>query len=519
MPLNRRAFLKTTVAGAALAVALPAATFAQPAPEAGGVLRVGIDQAVSVLHPLLSRVNPEYLAAELLYSGLTRLGTDMRAEADLATEWVPNEDLTVWTFTLRPDLKFHDGSPCTPADVVASINAILNPDLASPGRNNIGPIESVAALDDGTIRFTLSTPYADFAEAMAYSNARIIPATVIEGDFEGLRSTANGTGPFRLVSYEPDRLVVVERNPGYYDPARPYLDRIELRVLPDLGSQVSALLAGEIDMIQTLGPNEYMRLDGRGGVDVQRTPSGQFCNVNFGTKIAPFDDIRVRKALALTIDRDAMLDFMTEGFGTKGNDTPLNESYPFFEALPQREQNIEEAKALLAEAGFPDGFEAELIASDRPAVREQLAVALREMAKPAGITINVNVMPHATYLDQVWTKGAFYIGFYNMQPTPDGIFKLLFTSDAAWNETHWDNPDFDVLIEKARTTTDTAERTALYTQAQQMMHDEVPAIIPSFFDMLGAKRSWMLGYDIHPRGSVFRLDFAWLTAEAPSRQG
>ena len=519
MPLNRRAFLKTTVAGAAFAVALPAATFAQPAPEAGGVLRVGIDQAVSVLHPLLSRVNPEYLAAELLYSGLTRLGTDMRAEADLATEWAPNEELTVWTFTLRPDLKFHDGSPCTPDDVVASFEAILNPDLASPGRNNVGPIESVEALDDGTIRFTLSTPYADFAEAVAYSNARIIPAAVIEGDFESLRSTANGTGPFKLVSYEPDRLLVVERNPDYYDPARPYLDRIELRVLPDLGSQVSALLAGEIDMIQTLGPNEYMRLDGQDGVDVQRTPSGQFCNVNFGTKIAPFDDIRVRKALALTIDRDAMLDFMTEGFGTKGNDTPLNESYPFFEALPQREQNIEEARALLAEAGFPDGFEAELVASDRPAVREQLAVALREMAKPAGITINVNVMPHATYLEQVWTKGAFYIGFYNMQPTPDGIFKLLFTSDAAWNETHWDNPDFDVLIEKARTTTDAAERTALYTQAQQMMFDEVPAIIPSFFDMLGAKRSWMQGYDIHPRGSVFRLDFAWLTAEAPTRQG
>lgn len=519
MTLNRRAFLKTTVAGAALAAALPAASFAQAAPEQGGTLRVGVDQAVSVLHPLLSRVNPEYLIAELLYSSLTRLGTDMRAEPDLATEWAANDDLTVWTFTLRPGLKFHDGSPCTPADVVASFTAILNPDFASPGRNNVGPIASVEAVDDVTVRFTLSTPYADFPEAVAYSNARIIPASVIAGDFESLRGTANGTGPFKLVSYEPDRLVVAERNPDFYDPARPYLDRVELQVLPDVGSQVSALLAGEIDMILTLGPNEYLRLDGQPGVEALRTPSGQFCNVNFGTKTAPFDDIRVRKALALTIDRDAMLDFMTEGFGTKGNDTPLNESYPFFEALPQREQNIEEAKALLAEAGFPDGFTAELVASDRPAVREQLAVALREMAKPAGITINVNVMPHATYLEQVWTKGAFYIGFYNMQPTPDGIFKLLFTSDAAWNETHWNNPDFDVLIDKARTTTDAAERTALYTQAQQMMFDEVPAIIPSFFDMLGAKRDWMRDYVIHPRGSVFRLDFAWLTGEAPTRKG
>lgn len=519
MHLNRRAFLKTSVASVALAAALPSATFAQAAPEQGGTLRVGIDQAVSVLHPMLSRVNPEYLVGELLYSSLTRLGADMRAEPDLATEWAPNEDLTTWTFTLRPDVKFHDGSSCTSADVVASINATLNPDLASPGRNNIGPISSVEAVDDTTVRFTLSTPYADLPEALAYNNARILPASLIANDFDSLRSTANGTGPFKLVSYEPDRLVVVERNPDYYDPARPHLDRVELRVLPDVGSQVSALIAGEIDMIMTLGPNEFMRLDGQSGVDAQRIQSGQFCNVNFGTKTAPFDDVRVRKALALVIDRDAMLDFMTEGFGTKGNDTPLNASYPFFEPLPQRERNIEEAKALLAEAGFPNGFEAELVASDRPAAREQLAVALREMAKPAGITINVNVMPHATYLEQVWTKGAFYIGFYNMQPTPDGIFKLLFTSDAAWNETHWNNPDFDVLINKARGTTNTAERTALYSQAQQMMFDEVPAIIPAFFDMLGAKRDWLQDYAIHPRGSVFRLDYAWLTANAPTRKG
>lgn len=517
MPFNRRAFLSSSVSLAAIASILPHSVMAQAAPEVGGTLRVAIDQAVSVIHPLLSRVNPEYMAAELMYSGLTRLGRDMQAESDLALDWDVNDDLTVWTFVLRPDVTFHDGSACTAADVVASFEAILNPDFASPGRNNVGPIASVEAVDEVSVRFKLTSPYADLPVALAYNNARIIPASVIEGSFDSLRSEANGTGPFKLVSYEPDRLIVVEKNPDYYDPERPYLDRIEMHVFPDLGAQVSSLMAGDIDMIATLAPNDFLRLEGQDGVDVLRSPSGQFCNVNFGTDIAPFDDPRVRRALALTVDRAAMVDFMTEGFGVKGNDTPLNESYPFFEALPQREQNLEEARALLAEAGFPDGFEAELIASDRPAIRVQLAVALREMAKEAGITINVTTMPHATYLDQVWTKGAFYVGFYNMQPTPDGILKLLFTSDAAWNETRWNNTAFDELVANARATIEPAARTELYTQAQALMNEEVPSIIPAFFDVLGAKRSWMQGYDIHPRASVFRLDHAWLEASAPTR--
>lgn len=519
MSLNRRAFLRNTAAVTALTLALPSLSFAAPSPEKGGVLRVAVDQAASVIHPLLTRVNPEYMVTELLYSSLTRLTVGMIPEPDLAESWSADEALTTWTIKLRPGLKFHDGSACTSADVVASFKAMLNPDFSSPARNNIGPIQSVEAGDELTVIFTLSTAYADFPAALAYTNAKIIPASVIADGFESLRTSANGTGPFRLVSYEPDRLIVAERNPDYYDPARPYLDRIEVHVFPDLGAQVSSLISGDIDVIATLGPNDFMRLEANKEIDVLRTPSGQFCNVNFGTDIAPFNDVRLRKALALTIDRDAMVEYMTEGFGIKGNDTPLNPSYAYFAPVAQREQNIAEAKKLLAEAGYPDGFTADLIASDRPALRTQLAVALREMAKEAGITINVVTMPHATYLDQVWTKGSFYIGFYNMQPTPDGIFKLLFTSDASWNETRWNNKDFDALVEKARAVQDPAERTALYTQAQQLMNDEVPSLIPAFFDVLGAKRQWVQDYAIHPRASVFRFDHAWLAASAPTRKG
>ena len=514
LKLKRRHFL----AGTAALLAAPAThTAFAAAPVKGGTLKVSIDQAVSVLHPLLTRVNPEYLVSELLYSNLTRLKVDMSLEPDLAESWTSTPDLTEWTFKLRSGIKFHDGSPFTADDVVATIKAILDPNNASPGRNNIGPIASVTAVDPQTVSFKLTSAYADFPVALAYTNARIIPAAIATGDFKSLASKAVGTGPFKLVSYEPDRLIVVERNPAYYDPARPYVDRIEVQVYPDLSAEGSALISGDIDIMSSVQPTEFLRMKDSDGVNVLRVPSGQFCNINFGCDTAPFNDARVRRAIALTVDRAAMVDFVTEGFGTPGNDTPLNASYQFFKAIPDRQKNIEEAKKLLAEAGHPNGLEATLIASDKPSVRTQLAVALREMAKEAGITINVQTMPHATYLDQVWKKGSFYVGFYNMQPTPDGIFKLLYTSDAAWNETRWNNKDFDALIAAARITDDKDKRTELYTKAQALMYDEVPSIIPAFFDVLAAKRSWVEGFQAHPRASVFRLDYASLTAAAPKR--
>jgi peptide/nickel transport system substrate-binding protein len=513
--INRRDFLGSTAAFGGLALA-GAPAFAQ-APKRGGTLRISVDQAVSKLNPLLTRVNPEYLVAELLYSGLTRLKVDMSAEPDLAQSWMNSPDLLEWTFSLRKGLTFHDGSPFSSADVVATFEAILDPKTASPARQNVGPIAKVSAKDDSTVVFTLSAPYADLPVALAYTNAKIVPASVIKSGLEKLDRAAIGTGPFKLVTFEPERLVAVVRNDAFYDKERPYLDRVEVVVYPDTSAEGSALIAGDTDLMSTTPPTEYGRLSKAGGVVGLRVASGQFCNVNFGCDQKPFNDMRVRQALALTVDRTAMVDFVTEGYGTPGNDTPLNAAYRFHKDLPLKKSDLAQAKKLLAEAGHPNGLEATLIASDRPSLRTQMAVALREMAKPAGFNINVQTMPHATYLDQVWKKGSFYVGFYNMQPTADAIFALLYTSNAAWNETRWNNAAFDKVVNEARATIDEAKRRELYAEAQRLMNLEVPSIIPTFFDLLAAKRSYVEGYQVHPRGAVFRLDHVSLGAGAPKR--
>lgn len=497
--------------------ALLMAQASRAAPARGGTLRVSVDQAVSVLNPLLVRVNPEYLVAELLYSGLTRLAPDMSAEPDLAASWTHNDALSEWTFKLRPGLVFHDGSTCAAKDVAASFTAILDPKTASPGRTNVGPIAKVEAVDDQTVRFVLKAPYADLPVALAYTNAKIVPADIIASGLDKLARTAVGTGPFTLVAYEPDRRVVVQRNPHFYDPARPYLERIEVLVYPDATAEASALISGDTDLMSTATASEFGRLSSASGVKALRVPSGQFLNVNMGCDQKPFSDPRVRQALALTVDRKAMVGFVAEGYGTPGNDTPMNSAYRFYKQMPFKKPDLTQAKKLLSEAGHPSGLDLTLIASDKPSTRTQLGVAMREMARPAGFRINVQTMPHATYLDQVWKKGSFYVGFYNMQATADAIFSLLYTSNAAWNETRWNNADFDKVVAEARVTTDEAKRRELYGQAQTLMHDQVPSVIPAFFDLLAARREYVEGYVLHPRGAVYRLDFVSLGAGAPKR--
>ena len=492
------------LAGAALGFGLPNIGIAQP--TKGGTLRVSVDQAPVKLNPLLHRVAPEYLLGDMLYSGLTRLGPTMAAEPDLALSWTASADLTEWDFVLRQDVTFHDGSAFTAADVVATITAVLDPATASPGRLNIGPITAVAAVDPHTVRFTLKDAYADLPVALAYTNAKIVPAAVLAAGAARLDREAVGTGPFKLVSYEPSRATVVERNPAYFLAGQPLLDRVEVLLYPDPTARTSALIAGDTDLMLAVEPTSFERLRSSAGVKAVRTPSGQFLNVIMGCDQKPFDDPRVRRALALSIDRAALVELVAEGLGTVGEDVPANAAYHFYDKLPDKAANIAEARKLMVAAGHGRGLDLTLVASDRPGTRAQLGVALREMAKPAGFNIAVQTMAHATFLDQVWRKGPFYIGLYNMQATMDAIFSLLYTSNAPWNESKWNNAEFDKLVQAARRTADEPERRALYDKAQQLMYAEVPTLIPVFFDLLAAHRDTVQGFKLHPRGTVFRLE-------------
>lgn len=511
--LNRRELLAGIAALSTIpAIGLPAtSSLAQSAtPVAGGILKISHPTRVASLNVLQISGAAEYLIVDMLYSGLTRMGKDMRAMPDLATEWNADTEAKVFTFKLRSGVTFHDGSPFTSKDAVATFQAILKPETTSPARSVLNGIEEISAPDDATVVFKLKNSYADFPLALTHPNARIVSAKSFEGALEALNTQANGTGPFKQQSYDSARLTTLVRNEVYFAENKPYLDGVELHYFPDLAAETSNYLSGATDAMLEVQQADFARIADAPGSNGQRVPSGRFVNIVMRADQKPFDDVRVRQAMAMAFDRQTLVDIVLEGLGVPAADTSISKQYRFFADIPETKYDPEAAKALLAEAGYPDGIKIPLVCSNRPAIRSQVGIAVKEMAAAAGFDIDVQTVPHDTYLANVWRKGNFYVGYWGMQTTEDAAFTLLFTSDAAFADTAWNNKTFDDLVLKARTELDEEKRRAFYKEAQELMAKEKPSVLPMFQDVLTASRDVVKNWTCHPMSKNFYVEDVWL---------
>jgi peptide/nickel transport system substrate-binding protein len=504
---TRRSLLLT---GAALAMALPTGAFAQ---EMGGTLKISHSTRIATLNVLSLSGPAEYPVIDMAYSGLTRIGPDSQPMPDLAERWEGSPDATEFTFYLRDGVTFHDGTPATSSDVVATYEAILDPDIPASALSVLDMIESVEAVDDLTVKFTLSAPFADFPTSTAHANARILSEEALAGDLMALDTVVNGTGPFKMETFDSASVTRLVRNDDYFIEGRPYLDAVEMHLFPDLAAETTNFLSGSVDVMLLVQQADFERIANAPGVNALRVPSGRYVNVVMRFDQPPFDDLRVREALSYAIDRQLLVDLVLEGLGRPAHDNILSPEFKYRIDTPEKMYDPEKAKALLAEAGYPDGLEVDLVASNRPAIRSQVAIAMQQMAAPAGFKINVETMPHDTYLANVWRQGPFYMAYWGMQPTEDATFNLLLTSDASYEDTGWKNAEFDALIEKGRSTTIEEERVAAYTAAQELMLAELPYIIPFFEDGLTASRDYVKDYTINPINRYFYLENVWLDKE------
>lgn len=506
LPITRRSAL----AGLAAATALPGPAFAQAEPKRGGTLKVSHPTRIASLNVLQISGPAEYLAVDMLYSGLTRLGTDMRPIPDLAIEWVPDAEAKSFIFKLRPNVTFHDGKPFTSEDVVATIKTIQDAKSASPARTVLSMIADVSAVDPLTVKFTLSVPYADLPISLAHANARIVSAEMLKGPLNALDTKAVGTGPFKQETYDSARLLKLVKNSSYYQQGRPYLDAVEMHLFPDLAAEAQNYLTGTVDAMLEVQQADFKRISTAPGSVGVRTPSGRFVNIVMRQDQKPFNDVRVRQAMALAVDRSMLVDIILEGYGRPASDNCISPGYRYLLETPVPKYDPAAAKKLLAEAGYPNGLKIPLICSNRPAIRSQVGIAVKEMAKPAGFDIDVQTMPHDTYLANVWMKGQFYIGYWGMQATEDQAFTLLFTTDAAFADTAWNSKEFDALVAKGRATVDDGERRKIYAEAQKLMVHDVPSIIPFFQDVLTANRTYVKNWVGHPLSRYFFVENVWL---------
>ncbi|MEM9220930.1 MAG: ABC transporter substrate-binding protein [Pseudomonadota bacterium] len=499
------------VIGMAAAGLAPGIGLAKAAtPKDGGTLKISHSTRIATLNPLTLSGPAEYPCIDMLYSGLTRIGADNLPRPDLAESWEADPDARGFTFKLRPGVTFHDGSPCTAEDVKATYERILDPDQAASARSVLDMIESIEAVDDVTVRFNLGIPYADFPFSTGHANARILSRAALAGPPEALETQANGTGPFKLDSYDSAQVTRLVKSDSYFQTGKPYLDAVEMHLFPDLAAETANFLSGNMDVMLVVQQADYARIADSAGVEAQRVPSGRYVNVVMRYDVKPWDDVRVRKALALSVDRQLLVDIVLEGLGRPAYDNILSPEFQYAIDTPTVSYDPAAAKALLAEAGYPDGIDLTLGASNRPAIRAQVAVAIKQMAEPAGFRIEVETMPHDTYLANVWRKGGFYMAYWGMQPTEDATFNLLLTSNASYEDTGWNSARFDELVEKGRATVDDGERAKIYAEAQQLILDEIPYVIPFFEDVLTASRDGVHEWSVAPVSRFYYIEDVWL---------
>jgi peptide/nickel transport system substrate-binding protein len=518
--ISRRTFLRTASAlTVAAAPGLGPARASAQADRAGGLLRVSVTFGLSTINPIMHISGAEWMATKWMYNNLTRLGPRREPVPDLAESWTPSDGARVWTFKLRQGVRFHHGRELTADDVVATFTTLLDPRTASPYRGEVGPIDRVEAVDRATVRFTMKSPFSVFPAIAAVPNARIVAREGL-GDLKALASREFGTGPFKLKEFVPGDRLVVERFGDYFQKGQPYLDGVQLRVFPDPATELAAFRSREIDLVSNLTPDLYSQVATLTGAEALAVPGGTFAAVTLPSDKPPFNDNRVREALKLCVDRTLMLAAIHNGQGEPGLDHPVSTAYPVHSALPPRTPDVERARQLMREAGMAGGVTVKLFAANSPPIRERIAVVLKEMARPAGFNIDVEVLAYDRYLAQVWNKGVMYVVYYATRPTADAILMKLYHPREGLDEGRWAqaHPAAIRLLDQAREIVDLERRRRHYADFLRVSRDEGPFMLPFFVNELNAKWGHVRDYRLSASGSDMVLDDVWLSAEAPKKK-
>jgi len=456
-------------------------------PQRGGVLRFASADAPVNLDPARYSNGADIYLAATVYEGLVAIDTSdptFPIVPRLAESWEVSEDGKVWTFHLRQGVKFHHGTPFTAQDVLYTFARIQDPALAATGYERIRAVEQVEAVDDRIVRFQLNSPVVTFLSTVgdALAALAIVPHDRTTAE---LAQTPSGTGPFQLTDYTPGERAIFKRNEDYWAADLPYLDEVQHLYMSDSTTQIAALTSGTLDAMSLSSENMAALANNPAVQILQLAPGAQDLFVMRADQ-APFQDVRVRQAFKLAVDRPGLRQVVLQGQGDLGNDQPIAPTSPFWANLPIPQQDIGKAKELLAAAGYPDGVSVTLVIAEIAPSLVAAAVALQEMVKPAGITIELERVAVDVFWVQYSMQVPFFVSYWFNPLDPDQLLSTVYQSTAPYNESGWQSPELDALIEAGRIEPDLAKRTAIYAQAQQLISEQGCVIIPYYRPLLVA---------------------------------
>jgi peptide/nickel transport system substrate-binding protein len=485
---------------AMLALAASAAV-AQDAeqPQSGGTLRAAWSGEWVSLDPHLSSAGSSFAVLANVIEALTDYDDEMQLAPELATSWEQSDDGLTWTFHLREGVRFSNAREFTADDVVYSFQRIHDPTVGSGDVSNCGGEGATFAAPD-PLTFTVTTvaPNAILPVNVAGAASCAIIAEESVGE-DGQIVTPIGTGPFAIESVTGTTDMRLVRNEHYWQDGLPYLDVVEITVIPEASSREAALLGGEVDWIMDPAPQSYDALTSNAEIVVGEAPLLSYHYIGLNLNREPFDDVRVRQAIAYAIDRDQICAAGAFGLCTPIHGPTAPGSAWYFDYAPYG-RDLETARQLLADAGYEDGFEMEIMATSTYEESVRQAQVLQANLAEIGIRATISTPEFAEWLDREGNGDfdSFNLSWIALTDADDYFFAQHRTGEV-FNFTGYSNPEFDALVDQGQTTSDFDERYAIYEQANRILVDDAPYVY--FYSPLGLR-----AYRPSVKGFVTRPD-------------
>lgn len=513
MMMTRRAAL---IGGAAAIAATQTRTFAQATPEPvnpdavpGGTLRLGVQGDPVELDPALVLLDAAGLVIDFVYEGLVHEGPDLLPQPRLATHWEISEDGLTYTFHLREGVVFHNGRALVAADVKFSYERIMNPDIGSPWQGDTVSIAAIEAPDDATVVITLNRPDASILSVLTRRGFGVVPQEEVEANGD-LRQTMVGTGPFAFVEFIPNSHLYLKRNESYWQPGRPYVDALEVMVIPEDTARTTALVSGTVDMIEATPAKDYALIDADANLTRVGGNSTNLRWIVFNQRRAPWDRVEVRQAVAKGIVRQQIIDAAVLGFGE-----PLVGVYParFWAGWPDPapEGDPAAAAAELAEMDLPADLKPGILSWAEYDFLLNTSVVVQEQLKQMGIESELEPEENATYLERHFS-GEYDIAVMGAggYRDPNDFLAQSFSTGGTTNAAGYSNPKMDELLLAAIAESDTEKRRELYLQIQELQIEELPWLMlytSANYTAMGVK---VQGYEHFLSGSFDSLREVWL---------
>lgn len=471
----------------------------------GGTLTAAWAQDPVGLDPHITSAYSSFQILENVLDTLVTLDEEQNVVPSLAESWRVSADGLTWTFNLRDGVMFSNGRELTADDVVYTYERMLNPETGSGNAYLLAGVIDVDAPDASTVTMTLDAPNPGLLGKLAINKAvGIIARESVEDGTINTRPI--GTGPFMISDFQPGTRLLLERNPNYWQDGLPYLDAVDVRIIPDESVRRTALVSGDVDWSISVPAQSVSELEGRDDVIVDSVPAGAYWYIGLNTEEPPFDDVRVRQAIAYAINRDNLA--MAGAFGNaQPTQDPIPSSSTWDFGYAPYEQDLDQARALLAEAGYADGFEMEIMPTTQYEESVRMAQVIQANLGQLGITASINTLEWAEWLE-TQGRGEYdtYVCSWNGLVDPDDFFYAQHKTGEVFNFTGYSNPTVDELLEQGRTTQDPAARREIYAEINRAIVDDAPYIYIYNPLNINAYRTNVQGYSARADQAVRFVD-------------